>query len=320
MWGEVGLHSTPGLGSTFWFRVPMQHGHGPMPMTPTAMADDAESRLSTRHRGAHVLLAEDHAINVEVVIEILHAVGIDVAVAVNGREAVQRACYQTFDLILMDIQMPEMGGIEATRLIRGLPQWADRPIIALTAKAFAEDRQACLAAGMNDILTKPVEPSLLYSTLLHWLAPTVRAKHAPVLVQNQRTFDASDDTRVILALRTREGIDVEAGLAMLRGKTSKYLALVCQLVDTQSLQILALMLALDAGDRVAARRTAYGLKSAAATLGLGAFAECALRLEQLLTTEDDLDVQREAIQMALAEVLAALRDIEAVVTPACHPQ
>jgi DNA-binding NarL/FixJ family response regulator len=99
-------------------------------LTPTAMADDAESRLSTRHRGARVLLAEDHAINVEVVIEILHAVGIDVAVAVNGREAVERACYQTFDLILMDIQMPEMGGIEATRLIRGLPQWADRPIIA----------------------------------------------------------------------------------------------------------------------------------------------------------------------------------------------
>jgi two-component system sensor histidine kinase/response regulator len=187
------------VGSTFWFSVPLQCGHGPMPiLVPTGIQDDAESRLSTRHRGARVLLAEDNPINVEVVLEILHAVGIDVAVAENGREAVDRARQQTFDLILMDMQMPEIGGIEATHLIRGLPRWADRPIIALTANAFAEDRRACLEAGMNDVLTKPVEPGLLYATMLHWLAPTVRGERAPAPVQNQRVFDASADARVIL--------------------------------------------------------------------------------------------------------------------------
>jgi len=320
MGGDVGLHSIPGVGSTFWFSVPLQCGHGPMPiLVPTGVQGDAESRLSTRHLGARLLLAEDNPINVEVVLEMLHAVGIDVAVAANGREAVERARQQTFDLILMDMQMPEIGGIEATRLIRGLPQWADRPIIALTANAFAEDRRACLEAGMNDVLTKPVEPGLLYATILHWLAPTMRGERAPAPVQNQRVFDASDDALVILALRTRDGIDVNAGLAMLRGKTDKYLALVRQLVDRQSLQMLEMTQVLDAGDQAAAGRMAHSLKGSAATLGLAFIAERALRLEQLLTAENDPGVRRDAIQMTIAEVLAALHDIKSVVGPAPRP-
>jgi two-component system, sensor histidine kinase and response regulator len=146
----------------------------------TCIQDDAESILSSQYRGARILLAEDNAINVEVVLEMLHAVGIDAAVAANGREAVERARNQTFDLILMDMQMPEIGGVEAARLIRSLPQWADRPIVALTANAFAEDRQACLAAGMNDTLIKPVEPRLFYATLLEWLSPRVAIKPSPM--------------------------------------------------------------------------------------------------------------------------------------------
>ena len=315
MGGRVGLDSTAGVGSTFWFSVPLQRGHGPTPIAPTVnRVAGAESRLRSRHRGARVLLAEDNAINVEVVLEMLHAVGIDVTVVENGRQAVDRAGHQTFDLILMDMQMPELDGIEATRLIRTLPQWTERPIIALTANAFAEDRQACLAAGMNDILTKPVEPALLYATLLRWLDPDTGAKRGSAEPRT-RAQTQDEDERVFQALRTQSGIDVDAGLGMLRGNAVKYLALVRQLVDTQPVQMAEIDAVLDAGDRVAARRIAHSLKGSAATLGLTAISEGAARVEQMLKTEDDLASQRPAIQAGISEILAGLRHLESILAP-----
>ena len=317
MGGQIGVASTPGVGSTFWFSVPLQRGHGPMPILPSAtIATGADTLLRTRHRGARILLAEDNAINVEVVLEMLHGVGIDVAVAANGREAVEQARHQTFDLVLMDMQMPELGGIEATRLIRALPHWDDRPIIALTANAFAEDRQACLAAGMNDILTKPVEPDLFYATVLHWLAPTARGERQLVQTVATNPADTDDDQRV-QALRTLPEVDVDSGLAMLRGNRRKYLALLGQLVDSQALQLAELEQALDSGDLARARRLAHSLKGAAATLGLTAIAETASALERRLTDETAAQPgQRASLAMAVGEIREALLALEATLSPA----
>jgi CheY-like chemotaxis protein len=130
--------------------------------------------LRATHAGARILLAEDNPINAEVSLALLSAAGLEVDAVSNGALAVERVRSTHYDLVLMDMQMPEMDGLRATRAIRALPQGQSLPIVAMTANAFNEDRAACLAAGMNDFLSKPVEPPRLYAMLQHWLPRRVR--------------------------------------------------------------------------------------------------------------------------------------------------
>jgi PAS domain S-box-containing protein len=174
MGGEIGVRSTEGVGSTFWALLPMTALPDDAPLeaalAPAAASASAVTEAQLRARGGRVLLAEDNAINQMVAEELLSAVGLQVDIAGNGQLAVEQAAHKRYDLILMDMQMPVMDGLTATRLIRQQPAHMHTPILAMTANAFDEAGQQCLDAGMDDHVVKPIEPEALYRTLLQWLA------------------------------------------------------------------------------------------------------------------------------------------------------
>jgi CheY-like chemotaxis protein len=173
MQGECGVHSEEGIGSTFWFTAIVNRGHLVLPVASPESSSTDRDLMREYHRDARLLLAEDNEVNREVALAMLDGVGLSVDVATNGQEAVAMAREHRYDLILMDMQMPEMSGLEATRAIRELPGWATQPILALTANAFDDDRLACKAAGMNDFIVKPINVDALYSTILKWLDAAV---------------------------------------------------------------------------------------------------------------------------------------------------
>ncbi len=276
MGGEVGAESTLGRGSTFWLTVRLRRGHGPMPIEPAekpTKASDAETMLRLRHAGARILLAEDNPINREVALELLTSVGLSVDTAETGRIAIEKICTTPYDLVLMDIQLPEIDGITATIRIRADPTKASVPILAMTANAFDEDRRACLAAGLNDFVAKPVIPETLYAALLRWLSRT--DPHPPSSDPDARSpeplqhFTSTSPSSATLPaeLASLPGVDMTRGMAVLRGDTTKYRRLLRLFADTHHNDMKQVLNLLADADIPGARHLTHSLKSAAATLG-----------------------------------------------------
>ncbi|WP_295441359.1 chemotaxis protein CheB [uncultured Thiodictyon sp.] len=172
MGGEAGGHSTLGVGSTFWFTARLKKGQPTVTGVEDIPIGEAEACLRRDHAGTRLLIVEDEPVNREIARQLVEDVGLIADCAADGAQAVRLAGDQAYALILIDMQMPVLDGLEATRRIRRATTsgMARIPVVAMTANAFAEDQAACLAAGMDDFLTKPVEPEVLYRVILTWLS------------------------------------------------------------------------------------------------------------------------------------------------------
>ena len=260
--------------------------------------------------GARILLVEDNEINQEVALDLLRHARLEVDLAENGQVALDRLQANDYALVLMDMQMPVMDGVEATRQLRRLPGLAALPVVAMTANAQAADRQRCQEAGMNDFIPKPIEPELLWQTLLKWIAP----RHAAAAADS----DSDMATAAVSTAPAAPALDlgvaaIDPGPALRRmlGNTELYFATVRKFCRLQENTGQTMVAALDAGDWVTAQRQAHTLKSVAASIGAGRLAEQAEALEKALAERlprADADRHIGVIDGQLRELIAALRD------------
>ncbi len=327
MGGEVGLDSEPGRGSTFWFTAALERGQAAVPPP----GDDARGRSESgagrtgsgaqqalaARQGARILLAEDNPINQEVALELLRGVGLRVDVAQDGQEALALVQSTPYDLILMDVQMPNMDGLEATAAIRKLPGRQALPILAMTANAFDEDRRRCLAAGMNDHVGKPVDPDILFATILKWLpekATDLPVERSSAVPQPAPVVPATPTAAPKLSLSDIPGLDSSIGLRSLRGRVGRYGELLRLFAASHAQDMDTVLAHLAAGDFEAAQRVAHSLKGAAGTLGAFRLQALAADLEQAML-ENAGDVRLRGIVEVLGRELTAFAAaVEGVVT------
>ncbi|MBW1785771.1 MAG: response regulator [Deltaproteobacteria bacterium] len=254
-------------------------------------------------RGARVLLAEDNEINQQVAKEILEQAGLVVSIANNGKEAVEMVGSGNFEVVLMDIQMPVVSGFEATREIRQMEEVKDLPIIAMTAHAMAGDREKSLGAGMNDHVTKPIDPDELFSTMVKWIKPGNREVSEGVSESLIGKGEADD----ILPSELPE-ISIDSGLGRVGGNKQLYAKLLCKFRDSQEEASAQIKAALKAGDTDTAARLAHTVRGVSGNLGGESLHRAAADLEKAIKEgKGSLDQSMAAFDHQLKVVMDGIK-------------
>ena len=256
-----------------------------------------------RMRGARVLLVEDNEINQEVAIGQLEDAELFVDLAENGAVAVRMVRENDYDIVLMDMQMPVMDGIEATRAIRSDPNHQALPIIAMTANALVSDREACLQAGMNDHIAKPIDPDQLFGVLLRWIKRPDGRGTSPKgrAAAKASTAPAAEDPFNIA------GIDTASALKRTGDNRKRYETLLRRFAQQQVGTVDGIRKALSLGDAATAERAAHSLKGAAGTLGATTLSEAAARAETAIKTGQSIDPALSALALVLRGAVEAIR-------------
>ncbi len=257
-------------------------------------------------RGAHILLAEDNELNQEVAVELLTDAGFQVDTADNGRIALDKAQSSSYDLILMDIQMPEKDGIQTAVEMRRTPSLKEIPIVAMTASAMQQDRDACLAAGMNDFISKPIDPDILWRILLQWIQPLPVKKETTSSPARYRMLQIEEET---VLPQNIAGLDLDAGLSLVMGKKDLYLSLLRRFRTSQKETDVEIRRALDQGDWTTAERKAHTIKSVAGNIGAFRLSSSAADLEQAIRKRfprENLEQRILSFSHSLSEVLEDL--------------
>jgi len=287
-------------------QAPVRPRAAPAPESGAQGVPGSGESLRQDHEGARVLLVEDNAINREVAVELLELVGLDVEVAVDGVEAVEKARRARFDLVLMDLQMPRMDGMQATRVIREIPAYRSVPILAMTADAMEDARRATHDTGMNDHIAKPVDPQTLYATIARWLPargldagrtpaarprpakdaagaaparPDARAHETRPARARRDAQPAPEADALTEALARIPGLDAPRGAAVLGGNLRSYTRLLREYAHHSLRELDEFDTAYASGDRETARRVLHSMKGAGATLGAARIKGMAAALE-----------------------------------------